>query len=406
MQINTAKWSPSDALRQRVMGAMEREAQYKNALMKQEQAMRKEVITTEAMRDYNAAAGDPNATREQVYSATQKAIGRIMGVDPEAAKNLAANSANYPKFFPTDQNKTEVEMIWEATAGMKPEERVAQIDRVLTQRKNSGLIASGGPVQVTTGPNKESVYTTPKMLYNATTGKYDIPAPPDIKTVSPQSDAASGKKALQTDVNNAIRATTALRTYINEKGGEKAVQKAAKIFNEYKSATTPEGETLEELYRGFDDKSEEDKKKIAEKALVIKQKKEGKETRDPAEAAAFSDAIRTGNEYEKRRSKYEGEQAVIAQQKKYIDPITFKVMDLTDENAPLGIQEKENLNDPAEWVKIMAGPNAKAKIMKHTNEKDPANLIPAAVEWLHKELAKERNGSSRSTSQRNFVEKP
>lgn len=413
MQINTAKWSPSDALRQRVMGAMEREAQYKNALMKQQEAMRKEIITTEAMRDYNSAVGDPTATRETVYSATQRAIGRIMGVDPEAAKNLAANAANYPKFYPTDLNTSELEAFLNANKDMDRAEAMIEWDKIQVRRKQATMTAAG-PLRVMTGPNKESIIIQGKMMYNSDTNQFDRPAPPDIKTVSPQSVSASGQKDVQKNIDEAIKSTAELTNFINERGGIDKVQDAARVFSEFKSAVAPSGKTGDQLQSEFEATPEDNKAKreaLASQIVELGKKQAGNKLRDPQEVAAFMDKLRVGSEYVKKRGKYYGMQGVVQQYGKYVDTNDLTVKDLSDGNGPLALQGKYNLDNVEDWSKIAAEPNGKAMIMKHTNKRDPANLIPAAVKYLDAALKKHRASqtsvsSTTSASPRNFVERP
>ena len=233
LQINTSKWSPSDALKQRIMGAMEREAQYSTALLKQREQLRKEMTTTEAMKDYGDVAGSPDATREQVYSATQRAFGRILGVDPAAAKQFAAESGMYPKYFPTDTNTSELEAMLRTGKddGLDQPTILRNYDAIQKERLQSKMLA-GGKLEIKKGPNGEDIIIQNRMMYNPKENAFNLPAPADIKISAVPSSVAAGTKDLKSRQDNAIKAAARMRTVIEKQGGFGPLDNAAKAYTE------------------------------------------------------------------------------------------------------------------------------------------------------------------------------
>lgn len=365
LQINTSKWSPSDVLRQRIMAAMEREAQYRTTLTKQSEQARKEVITTEAMRDYQNVAGQPNASRESVYSATQQAFGRILGVDTEAAKSFAAESGIYPKFYPTDTNTSELEAYLRANQGKDQAETMKEWDRIQLVRSQAKMQQAGNMSVQMVGETPVVVQGTKYFDYKS--GQF-VEGVPQIKPITQPTEAGSGAKTKKSRIDNAILASANIRTLVKEAGGYAPLKEAATA---YTAAIKKDPTIATKLPE--DVKSMDTNQLAAMFAAGL-----GKNAANSSEAMQYADMLKRGRDYVKATSEYFGRQAIAAQEGVYVDPDNLDVVPLQKgAKRPLKMGEKHMLNDAVDWTKA-----SKEDLLLHTNPDDLDNYVEAAARYL------------------------
>lgn len=357
-QINTSKWSPSDALRQRVMGAMEREAQYRMAESKAREAARREVVTTGAMSDYQSAATAPDATRESVYNAAQTAFGRILGVDPKGAKEFAAMSAQYPKYFPTDLNTSELEAYLNANKGRNPQEVMVEWDAIQTARKQATMLRAG-TIDTRKGPNGETIITSTPTIQ---TPRGPVAAAPIIKTVSPQSESSSGEKQRKQAIADAIQAAANIRTLVTNAGGYGPLQEAAVAWRKALQAD-PE----------IEKKVDKDKTQITASDFLNL----GAALKSTSEAQRYQEMLKRGREYVNATSNYFGKQAIVKNQYGvFVDPNTLDVNPYDGKKRPpLGMHEKHWMQDAYDWTKA-----SDEELMQYSDPDNPDTYIPAAAQ--------------------------
>ena len=373
LQINTSKWSPSDALKQRIMGAMEREAQYSTALLKQKEAIRKETITTEAMQEYGDIAGSPTATREQVYSATQRAFGRLVGVDQKAASAFATNSALYPKYNPTDLNTSELEAMLKsgAAANMSQVDVLRNYDVIQKERSQAKMLA-GGKLRVIKGPNQEDIIIQDRNMYNPKTNAFDLPAPPDIKISAVPSSTGTATKDLKSRQDNAIKAAARMRTVIEKQGGFGPLDNAAKAYTE--AMKKPEVQKVAATIP----EDPEATKKLTDTEVVDKFASAiGRQAKDTAEARAFVEMLRVGRDYVNATTDYHAQQAILAKEGYYVDPDNLEIHELKDGKRPLRMSEKSIMNSGMDWSKA-----SEEDLLMYSNPDDKANYIPSAASFV------------------------
>jgi hypothetical protein len=294
------------------MAALERDAQYKNAEIKVMEQAQKEMGIATATKDYRDVAGNPAATREEVYGATQRAFGRILGYDAKAAEAFAKNSEMYPKFFPTDTNVTEVEAyINDAKKKGLPESiGLMAYDEAVTSRGASIRQANtvrGGRWKRISLPNGGYEFINDEgKIYDYRT-KQLVDAPPELKLMAPQSYSGSRDKAVELAKGKAIEALAKLCS-MQDKGGGTSKLDAANALYEKALELPANMQIPEEDLQNL--KPEEIAKKYPEqsKALMSTLKIGGGS--DTAALILLKEALTRGREYRDAISNLNAAQAI------------------------------------------------------------------------------------------------
>jgi hypothetical protein len=364
IQINTSKWSPSDALRQRVVGAMEREAQYRTAEIRATEAARKDVVTAGAMSDYQTVAANPNATRDQVYGAAQTAFGRLLGVDMKAAKEFATMSGQYPKWNPTPD--TEIEYVLSQTKNKTPEEAKALLisyyDRII-ERKQANILGAG-TLTSQVGPNGVVVTTNTPVIR---TPKGNVPAKPEVKVTPPQSATASGATAQQKRVADALKAVNALQA-LEIKNGYGPLDEASRLWQQ---AVKDDPAIATALEKSVDEMSNEE---LLAKAKTMT--KNNAQSLDAKGMRQYVEQLQRGRDWIKLNGDYNAAHEILNEvDGLMIDPDTHSLKSFAKgQPRALRATEKVWLNESRDWSKA-----TEAELMQFANPDHKDRFVPSAA---------------------------
>lgn len=371
-QINTSRWSPSDALKQKVMAAMERDAQYTNMLIKSQEQARKEIVTTEAMSEYRTVAADPKATRNDVYAVTQRAFGRILGVDPEGAKAFADEAALYPRYFPTDQNTTEYEDFRKAYMEANPKASALDMsnewnNRMVTRAQSrETFVNPDQPPIVTTAPNGETLITYRGRKWNqrANEGKggWENVAGPSSKLGGNQTLNAAELKDRNAIEEKATLAASKVQAMKDKMGGWDKLDMAGTLYQKALESTKGKPELADKLKSGsFSDTD----LTAAFLAMGVKQ--------DPERTTLLKAALKAGDEWWKALAEYHGYHAILQNRYKRYLSEDLKAHDVAEGGAPPSMYEKRHM----QWFKNW-GEATTDDLATYGDPDNPAFYIPEA----------------------------